>query len=327
MKILWAIVLLALACGRVEAQGCLSPKSERAVFVIPREAGKALVSGDLVTARYGSRCVGSGVFRAGRAFYLTIWGDDFLTETVDGIPEGAPVQISVIRPATGEVYRADVSYGGQNRQFEDGGIMVVRNLVLTPTIGIEVQRGGDDVHIEADADRSAAFLTWEAPKEALRAGFVVEHAAPSDTTFTAVAFVEGQGTAAEAHRYRRRVEDLAPGTHRFRLKQVDFDGSFAYSPEVEVEIALPEAFVLGEAYPNPFNPVTRLNLSVRETERVEVSVYDVTGRRVEVLHRGAVQAGQTQELVFDGAGLGSGLYFIRARGESFEATRQVMLVK
>ncbi|WP_457652233.1 T9SS type A sorting domain-containing protein, partial [Rhodocaloribacter sp.] len=116
-------------------------------------------------------------------------------------------------------------------------------------------------------------------------------------------------------------------THRFRLKQVDFDGSFAYSPEVEVEIALPEAFVLGEAYPNPFNPVTRLSLSVRETERVEVSVYDVTGRRVGLLHQGPVKAGQTRELVFDGSRLGSGLYFIRARGESFEATRQVVLVK
>ena len=85
--------------------------------------------------------------------------------------------------------------------------------------------------------------------------------------------------------------------------------------------------MLGEAYPNPFNPVTRLSLAVRESERVEVSVYDVTGRRVGVLHRGVMKAGQTQELVFDGSGFGSGLYFIRARGDSFEATRQVMLVK
>ncbi len=60
-----------------------------------------------------------------------------------------------------------------------------------------------------------------------------------DEGWRTLAFVEGQGTTTEAHAYTHRVEGLAPGTHRFLLRQVDFDGRFAYGPEVAVTVDVP----------------------------------------------------------------------------------------
>ena len=45
----------------------------------------------------------------------------------------------------------------------------------------------------------------------------------------------------------------------YRLKQVDFDGSFEYSNVIEVDVVLPIEFSLEQNYPNPFNPATTIN--------------------------------------------------------------------
>ena len=56
-----------------------------------------------------------------------------------------------------------------------------------------------------------------------------------------------------------------PGKYKFRLKQIDFDGTFAYSPEVEAEVKAPNVFSLEQNYPNPFNPSTKIKYTIPET--------------------------------------------------------------
>jgi len=176
---------------------------------------------------------------------------------------------------------------------------------------------------EAAADGRDAALTWTTASETNNAGFEVQR---FDDGWHALAFVEGYGSTAGPHTYSYRVTGLDPGTHRFRLKQVDFDGRFRLSPEVEVRVALPDAFFLA-AYPNPFNPETTLRLAVPETQRVRVAVYDLLGRRVALLYAGRLPGGETQTFRFDGEGFPSGLYVIRVDGEHFHTARTVTLVK
>ena len=102
----------------------------------------------------------------------------------------------------------------------------------------------------ATADGGAVVLSWTTASETNNAGFEVEHRS-GDAAGTAMssvwqrlAFVEGRGTAVEAQTYGFRAEGLAPGTHRFRLKQVDYDGVFEYSPEVEVVVEVPRRLAL-----------------------------------------------------------------------------------
>lgn len=182
------------------------------------------------------------------------------------------------------------------------------------------------VAFNAQADRNDVVLHWETASETNNAGFHVEHRYAGDT-FEAVAFVEGFGTTLEARSYRHRLAGLAPGRHVFRLKQVDYDGTFEYSPEVEVTVALPDAAALSPAYPNPFNPETRFTLVVATKQEATVAVYDMTGRRVATLHDGPLAADVPYGFTFDARDLPSGLYVVRATGQTFMTTTSALLVR
>ncbi len=184
---------------------------------------------------------------------------------------------------------------------------------------------------EAVADGLAVVLSWDTASETNNAGFEM-HSKRSlenseEADWQVVGFVEGQGTTLEPQSYTFRIEDLLPGRHVFRFKQIDFDGAFEYSPEVEVALELVEAFYLSTVYPNPFNPRAQFTLMVRQEQSVRVAVYDVQGRRVALLHEGSLAAGTHHRFVFQGAALPSGLYLIRAEGQTFSAVRSVVLLK
>ena len=87
-----------------------------------------------------------------------------------------------------------------------------------------------------------------------------------------------------------------------------------------------ETYVLGDAYPNPFNAASQLTLTVARTQAVHAEVIDLTGRRVAVLHEGALAADRPLRLTVDGASLLSGLYLVRILGEDFDATQRISVV-
>jgi hypothetical protein len=87
-----------------------------------------------------------------------------------------------------------------------------------------------------------------------------------------------------------------------------------------------EAFELRAPWPNPFNPATTLSFSLPETAMVELEVLDLLGRRVSLLASGLHAAG-SHRLVFDSAGLGSGLYFVRLHTPWGVRTQRATLLK
>jgi plastocyanin len=180
------------------------------------------------------------------------------------------------------------------------------------------------------ADGPEVVLTWQTASETSNAGFQIEHrngGHHAHEPFRVLDFVAGQGTTTEAHTYQHRLQGLPAGAHTFRLKQVDLDGTFTYSPIVEVQIEVPGTYVLTSAYPNPFNPQTQLYLTLQREQQVAVRVVDLSGRQVAVLYSGVLAANQAHPLTFDGGSLPSGLYLIRVVGETFAAQRGVLLVK
>jgi hypothetical protein len=96
---------------------------------------------------------------------------------------------------------------------------------------------------------------------------------------------------------------------------------------------VPAVFTVQPPHPNPFNPTTTIRLYVAPgaDRQVEVSVYDLRGRRVRELHRGPAPAGWL-ELTWDGRddrgrGQASGVYFVRARQGGAASTHKLTLVK
>jgi len=75
------------------------------------------------------------------------------------------------------------------------------------------------------------------------------------------------------------------------LKQLDLDGSFEYSYEIEVDIMAPAVYALEQNYPNPFNPSTSIDFSIAEANMVKIAVYNLLGQEVKVLLNEFKEAG------------------------------------
>ena len=128
-----------------------------------------------------------------------------------------------------------------------------------------------------------------------------------------------------SYSYTDKLND--PGAFIYRLKQIDRDGKFEYSPEVEASAgALPIAYALGQNYPNPFNPSTHFEFAIGADEHVRIGVYDLLGRMAAELVNAPMHAGR-YTVEWNGANASSGVYFYRIEAGNFTAVKKLILQK
>ncbi|MBL0062258.1 MAG: T9SS type A sorting domain-containing protein [bacterium] len=94
----------------------------------------------------------------------------------------------------------------------------------------------------------------------------------------------------------------------------------------DAPISVPELFHLHPAYPNPFNANVSLSLDVTRTQNVQLQVFDITGRLVETLHSGKLNAG-SHRFIWSPLTAASGMYFVRAYSQDLSQTIKVVLLK
>jgi len=181
------------------------------------------------------------------------------------------------------------------------------------------------ISFDAVVSGTDVSLNWATSSETNNAGFEVQTLQSGD--WAALGFVEGHGTTTEAQTYSYTAGDMAVGIHTFRLKQIDFDGAFEYSDELEVSVETPGTHLISSAYPNPFNPQSQFTLSVVQDQVVTAELFNTLGQRIAVLFNGTVEANQSQLVTIDGAGLASGMYVVRVNGERFSDALNVTLLK
>ncbi len=112
----------------------------------------------------------------------------------------------------------------------------------------------------------------------------------------------------------------------YRLKQIDFDGSYDYSNEVLVDIPAPVDYALHQNYPNPFNPVTIINYSLPLKSQVDLVVYNVLGESVTHLVDEEKEVGK-YSVEFDATSLPSGIYFYKLQAGDFVETKKMVLIR
>ncbi|TKJ41086.1 hypothetical protein CEE37_05310 [candidate division LCP-89 bacterium B3_LCP] len=94
----------------------------------------------------------------------------------------------------------------------------------------------------------------------------------------------------------------------------------------QVDYSIPMQFEVLGTYPNPFNPSTVVSYQLSVVSHVNLSVYDVSGRKVEELINGWRDAG-VHEVTFDASGLSSGVYLYRLTAGEFTDTGKMVLMK
>jgi hypothetical protein len=99
----------------------------------------------------------------------------------------------------------------------------------------------------------------------------------------------------------------------------------------EARVSLPQKYLLYQNFPNPFNPVTEIRYELPIDSHVEIVVYDVLGRKVQVLADGLEAAGY-RSVLWDGRDdlgrkVGSGVYLVRMEAGDFVEVRKMALIR
>ncbi len=196
--------------------------------------------------------------------------------------------------------------------------------------------------------KGKVYLNWQTATEVNNYGFEVERkvlkaniedgkASGNSGQWVKIGFVNGHGNSNSPKKYSFVDEGALIGTSfLYRLKQIDTDGAFEYSPEVEVSIVTNEV-VLAQNYPNPFNPSTSINYSIPTISspdgkaNVKLIVYDILGSEVATLVNTRMGAGN-YSAQFDASltnnELASGLYIYRLEVEGlFRKSNKMLFIK
>lgn len=177
---------------------------------------------------------------------------------------------------------------------------------------------------------STVKLSWSTATETNNMGFEIERK-NAESEWQKIAFVDGNGTTQVPQKYSFNDINLANGNYNYRLKQIDFNGTFEYSAIVEVDVNVPLQFALEQNYPNPFNPSTKIAFGLAIDSKVSLKIFNILGQEVITLINQNLSAG-SHEYNFNAAGLNSGVYFYKLEasgidGQNFSSIKKMILTK
>ena len=169
------------------------------------------------------------------------------------------------------------------------------------------------------------ILNWSTSTEKNNKGFEIEKST-DNTSFSVVGFISGSGTTTERQSYSYNDRNSANGDYYYRLKQIDFDGSFSYSNVINISVETPVTYSLLQNYPNPFNPTTSIQYQLPEAGFVTLKVYDILGNEVITLVNELKYAGSFTVTV-NLSSLSSGTYIYELKANTFTKRNKMLLMK
>ncbi|HVO73208.1 MAG TPA: CHRD domain-containing protein [Ignavibacteriaceae bacterium] len=177
----------------------------------------------------------------------------------------------------------------------------------------------------ASMDGKNVLLSWTTATETNNLGFDIEK--QIGTVWQKIGFVKGKGTTTNLQSYSFSEKNISAGRYSYRLKQIDFDGSFEYSSVINVNVGTPLTFRMSQNYPNPFNPSTIINFQIPERTNVSLKVFDILGREVLTLLDEVKEPG-IYNVTFNAAGFSSGVYIYRlSTGTGNISVKKMTLIK
>jgi hypothetical protein len=221
---------------------------------------------------------------------------------------------------------ADLEFGCAGDLNGDGfynvlDIVTLANCILAQNCGgrvddaasAELMKKDNTLSIEADGFIGGVQMTLSHSES-----FKIEL---TDRALYANSITEGTET---------RLIIVTPETDHLFSYSGDFDieAVIVANSQDEVAVSLPVAmeYSLSQAYPNPFNPITSMSLTMPVSGEISVQVYNLMGQSIATLATGYHDAG-TYNLTWDATDVSSGMYFVKAQAEGFTHTQKLMLVK
>jgi hypothetical protein len=188
-----------------------------------------------------------------------------------------------------------------------------RSIIPVELVSFTALPVGSDIH-----------LKWNTASELNNKGFEIEK--NMNEEWINLGYVEGSGTKTETTSYQFIDYNSGAGSFSYRLKQIDFDGSYTYSHTVTGTLSSPEYYTIEQNYPNPFNPETIIKFSIPQEGFVSLRIFNILGEESATLLNEYKPAG-SYTVSFDGANLTSGTYFYTLKSGEFSVTKKMLLLK
>jgi len=169
-------------------------------------------------------------------------------------------------------------------------------------------------------------LNWITATEINNKGFEIERVQGSKANWEKIGYAAGNGTTTESRFYSFTDNNIVPGHYKYRLKQLDFNGAYKYSNEVEVEFNMPDSYGLLQNYPNPFNPETKISFTLPKGEFVTLKIYNSLGEEVAALVNGFREAG-LHSVTFSADKYSNGVYLYKVTAGEFTSVKKMILLK
>ena len=178
---------------------------------------------------------------------------------------------------------------------------------------------------KAELKNLNVLLSWQTITEKNNYGFELQRSA-NKNSWEVIGFIQGNGTTLERQNYLFEDNNIENQVYFYRLKQIDYEGSFKYSDIIEINISL-NNFELFQNYPNPANPTTVIKYVVPVASFIELYLYDVQGEKVSTLLCERKQGGvYTTEV--DLRNFSSGVYFYTLKSSTgFSQTKKLLILK
>lgn len=169
-------------------------------------------------------------------------------------------------------------------------------------------------------ENDVAQLKWETASELNNEGFFIEKSI-NGLDFEEIGFIEGNGTTSEWNTYEF-TDPLITDNSYYRLRQVDYDGQFEYSPISFLEFDRIAAQIKMDIYPNPV--VSGFHFTNAIDGIFDWSVISFSGQRV--LYSTNMTAAQAEVQINELLPkLGDGIYVIHLSNSDTQKT--VRMVK
>ncbi len=205
--------------------------------------------------------------------------------------------------------------------YSVGNIGLIYKYIDTTIIPIEL------IYFDAKLNGNYIELKWSTATELNNKGFEIERS-NDKINWEMKWFMDGKGTSTEINDYFFKDNLFENNSQKlfYRLKQIDFNGSFEYSNIIEVEVGTPLGFYLSQNYPNPFNPTTKIKFDLPKDGLVSLEIYDILGRRIATVINENKTAG-SYEQVFNASSLASGVYIYKLQTGDYFSSKKLVLLK
>ena len=180
----------------------------------------------------------------------------------------------------------------------------------------------------ANVKGNTVNLNWSTATETNNKGFEVQRSEVRDqkSVWEDIGFVEGNGTTTDQHQYSFTNKEVQEGKYTYRLQQIDLNGTFNYSDEVNVEVKSVYTYYLTQNYPNPFNPATTIKFGVKQKSNVRIDIFNSIGEKVSTILNEEREPGN-YSIDFIAVDLPSGAYLYQVKAGNFIQTKKMILIK